>query len=171
MRTGAVSAAVAALALSVMSAQAQEGTGCAAFKWHIDREQTAFAGEGVPTVSAGAQLHGIMEAASLKLAKQEGMTFDVAPTHKPKNNPAFAGVFQTPPILVAGPYLVTISNDGWIDVVQGGRLLRQTAFSGAKGCHDVRKSVRFDLAQGPATVMITDAPQDTLKIDLLPPPP
>lgn len=162
---------LAAWALLAAPAFAQEGTGCSAFKWHIDREETAFAGEGLPTVNAGAQIPGVMEAVVLKLAGQDGMTFEIAPSHKPRNTPAYAGVFPIVPIQVDGPYNVTVSDEAWIDVVQNGKMLHQTGFTGAKGCHDVRKSVRFDLVHGPATILISDASSDTLKIEVLPPPP
>ena len=165
---------VSAAALLVhigLPAWAQEGSGCSGFKWHIDREQTAFAGEGLPTVNAGAQIPGVMEAVGLSLAKQEGMTFEVEPSHKPKNNPAYAGMFSIVPIQVPGPYNITISDEAWIDVIQGGKVLHQTGFTGSNGCHDVRKSVRFDLSNGPATILISDAVKDSLKIEVLPPPP
>ena len=173
MRTASLSLASAAavLFLAGLPALAQEGSGCSGFKWHIDREQTAFAGEGLPTVNAGAQIPGVMEAVGLSLAKQEGMTFAVEPSHKPKNNPAYAGVFPIVPIQVSGPYNVTISDEAWIDVIQDGKVLHQTGFTGGKGCRDVRKSVRFDIAKGPATILISDAVNESLKLEVLPPPP
>jgi hypothetical protein len=169
-RRGLAAAAGGALLFAVLPAWADESTGCSGFKWHIDREETAFAGDALPAVNAGAQIPGVMEAVLLHLAKQDGQTFEIPPSHRPKHNPAYAGVFSIVPIQVAGPYNVTISEEAWIDVIQGGKALRQTGFTGAQGCHDVRKSVRFDLAAGPATIMITDAANETLKIEVLPPP-
>ena len=156
------------LIATAVPALAQQGGGCSGFKWPIDREETAFAGEGIPSVDGSAQLPGMMEAATAKLATQQGLTFAVAPTHKPRNTPAYAGVFPIIPIAVPGPYQVTISDGAWIDVVQDGKLLKPTAFTDSKECHTVRKSVRFDLAKGPATVEISDAATDHLMIDVLP---
>ena len=53
-------------------------------------------------------------------------------------------------------------------MVQNGKMLKQSGFSGSHTCKAVRKSVRFNLDAGPATVEISDAPQDTVKIDVLP---
>ena len=171
MRFGLLLANILAAGLAPIAAQAAEPSGCDGFKWHIDREQTAFAGQGLPTISAGAEIPGVMEAVVLHLAKQDGQTFPVPPTHKPRHDPAFAGVFPMIFMQVPGPYNITISDAAWIDVVQDGKLVRQTGYTGATGCHDVRKSVQFQFAKGPATIMITDAATDTLKLEVLPPPP
>ena len=160
-------AALMALATSALA----QSDGCSGFKWPVDREQKAFAGEGVLLVDGGGQIPGIMEAVTIKLAKQEDLAFQVPPTHKPKSNPAYAGAFPMNPIAVPGPYQVTISDDAWIDVIQDGKLLKQTGFTGSHDCKTVRKSVRFDMAKGPATLMISDAARDNLKVDVLPPPP
>jgi hypothetical protein len=149
----------------------EKADGCSGFKWSVDRELTAFSGEGVLVVNSGGQIPGIMEAVSLRLAKQDDVHFEVPPSRKPKNNPAFAGVFPIVPVAVPGPYNVTVSDDAWIDVIQNGHVLRQTGFTGSHTCAAIHKSVRFDLEKGPATVMITDAAKDALKIDVLPPPP
>lgn len=165
-----VCSVVFALACTAAPVLAQEGSGCSAFKWHVDRETTAFAGDAQPDVSAGAQIPGVMEAVKLQLAKQDGQTFDIPPSRQPKHNPAYAGVFTVVPFQVAGPYIVTISDEAWIDVIQGGKILHQTGFTAAKDCPAVRKSVRFTLAAGPATIMVTDAANPILKLEVLPPP-
>ena len=95
-------------------------------------------------------------------AKQEGQDFPVPSTHKPRHDPAYAGVFPMIFMQVPGPYNITISDAAWIDVVQDGHIVKQTGFTGATGCHDVRKSVQFVFAKGPATIMVTETFSPTL---------
>ena len=154
----------------ILPAAAQSGGGCSGFKWHVDREEAAFAGEGIPTVNGGGQIPGIMEAVTVQLTAQDQLTYEVPPTHKPRSNPAYGGLFPITPIAVPGPYQVTVSDIAWIDVVQNGKSLKPIAFTDSKDCHSVRKSVRFDLAKGPATIEISDAAKQSIMLDVLPPP-
>lgn len=162
------------LALSILGAIAvahpawAQDADCSGFKWPVNRELTAFKGEGLPTVAGGGTLPGLVEAATLKLAPQDTVTYPVPPAHKPKHTPGFGGVFTLPPITSADVYQVTISGEAWIDVAQDGKLLKQVGFTGSHSCKAVRKSVRFSLATGPATVEISDAEAGSLKLEILP---
>ena len=50
-----------------------------------------------------------------------------------------------------------MSEEAWIDVAENGALVKSSDFSGQKDCPGVRKSVRFQLAAGSATVEISNA--------------
>lgn len=141
---------------------------CANFKWPINRELTAFKGDGLPVVASGAALPGLVEAAQLKLLPQDQVTYTMAPKRAPKHTPAYGGSFTLPPIASGDTYQVTISDDAWIEVAQNGAALKQTGFTGSHSCKAVHKSVRFSLATGPATVEISDSGLDSLKIEVLP---
>ena len=149
------------------AAFAQEAD-CADFKWSLNRELTAFKGDGLPVVASGTALLGLVEATQLKLLPQDQVTYTVAPKRAPKHTPAYGGSFTLPPIASADTYQVTISDDAWIEVVQNGTALKQTGFTGSHSCKAVHKSVRFSLATGPVTVEISDAGSDSLKIEVLP---
>lgn len=156
-----------AMALLAVPATAQEAD-CANFKWPLNRELTAFKGVGLPVVASGAALPGLVEAAQLKLLPQDQVTYAVAPKRTPKHTPAYGGSFTLPPIASADTYQVTISDDAWIEVVQDGKALKQTGFTGSHSCKAVHKSVRFPLATGSATIEISDSGSDSLKIEVLP---
>ena len=158
-----------ALAILVLAGPAcAQDADCTGFKWSLDRELTAFRNEGSPTVASGTPLPGLVEPARLQLLPQEQVTYPVPPAHKPRHTPGFGGSFPVPPIAAADTYQVTLSGDAWIDVVQNGKTLRQVGFTGSHSCKAVRKSVRFVLAAGPATVEISDAEADSLMIEVLP---
>ena len=53
-------------------------------------------------------------------------------------------------------------------MVENGKVLKQSGFTGSHTCKTVHKSVRFDLAPGPATVEISDAEADSLKLEVVP---
>ncbi len=148
-------------------AAAQDASGCAKFKWPVDRERSAFGTPGLQTVEGGKPLPGIMDPAIVKLKPIAEAGFVQPPGHKPKDG-TFGAVFKTPPIAVAGTYQITLSDEAWIDVLQDGHEVRSSAFSGQKDCPDVRKSVRFPLNQGQATVQISGSTSDSIKVDVLP---
>lgn len=149
-------------------ASAQDASGCTKFKWSIERERTAFAAPDLATVPTGQSLPPGGKAVALKLAPQDGVAFEKPPGKAAKVNPAFAAVLPMPTVASAGTYQVTLSDEAWIDVVQNGREVRSTAFSGQPNCPGVRKSVRFPLQAGPATIQISGAATDSLKLDVLP---
>ncbi len=162
----------AALALlaglaSVQAAGAQDASGCARFKWPVDRERSAFGTPGLQVVTEGKPLPGIMDPAIVQLKPVAEAVFERPPGRKPRDG-SFGAAIKTPPLAVAGVYQITISDNAWIDVIQNGREVRSSAFSAETGCPNVRKSVRFSLAAGQATVQISGAAADSIKLDLLP---
>ncbi|WP_155942507.1 hypothetical protein [Rhodomicrobium vannielii] len=61
-------------------------------------------------------------------------------------------------------YQVTLSKHAWIDVVQGDKSAETVAFTGRGECPIVRKSVRFELGEGPVTLMVVGSDVETVKI-------
>jgi hypothetical protein len=149
------------------SAWAQDAGGCAKFKWSIAREQSAFATAGLQAVAPGKPLPRIMDPAVVRLQPVAEVAFVQPPGHKPRDG-TFGGVFKLPPIAVAGTYQLTLSDDAWIDMLQGGHEVRSSAVSGVKDCPGIRKSVRFALQTGDASVQISGSPSDSMKVELLP---
>lgn len=103
------------------------------------------------------------------LKPQGEVAYTVKPARAPKSNPAH-GAEMTLPAGPGGAVQVTLSAEAWVDLVQGGKIVRSTAFSGRTGCPGVRKSVRFTLAPGPAAIAISDAADIALKLAILPVP-
>lgn len=159
-----VGALVAVLALAVAGpALAQTGTGCAAFKWPVAREQAALGAPDLPVLASGAAFPAIGQAAALSLVPEGSVAYTVKPARPPKVDPSFgAELTLTAPI--GGVVQVSLSDDAWIDVVQNGKTLRSIDFSGKPGCPGVRKSVRFAVAPGPLVLAISDAAEASLKL-------
>lgn len=149
------------------AAAAQGADGCARFKWSIERERAALATPGLQVVEGGKPLPGIMDPAVVKLAPVDGVAFQRPPGRKPAAA-TFGAVVMSPPLAVGGAYQITLSDDAWVDVIQDGRELRSTAVSAEPGCPGVRKSLRFTLAAGQATVQISGAAADSVRIDVVP---
>ncbi|MDX7949905.1 hypothetical protein P7D22_01780 [Lichenihabitans sp. Uapishka_5] len=163
----AVSLFASPLALLAGPVQAQDAD-CTSFKWPMNREMTAFKGEGLPSVASGATLPGVSEAVTLKLVPQDSVGYAVSPGRTPKHAPAYGGTFTLPPFAAADTYQVTLSDEAWVDVEQNGKTVKQSGFTGSHSCKVVHKSVRFPMAVGPATIEISDAASDTLKLEVLP---
>jgi hypothetical protein len=68
-----------------------------------------------------------------------------------------------------GELQISLSDEAWIDVVQDGKAVKLAGFSGMKTCPGIRKSVRFKLAAGPATIQLSGAKKETLKVAVLSP--
>ncbi len=164
---GSRTAILAGLLLTYGPALAQDTSGCAKFKWSIAREQSAFATPGLPSVEPGQPLPGIMDPAALKLQPVHDVAFLQPPGHKPHDG-TFGAVLKLPPIAVAGTYQVTLSDEAWIDMLQGGHEVRSSSFSGQPDCPGVRKSVRFPMQQGDATMQVSGSAANSIKMDFLP---
>jgi hypothetical protein len=158
--------AFACLVGLIGAARAQDSTGCEKFKWSVARERALFAAGPKPAASGATIAAGA--AYAVALAPSQSVVFAAAPERAPK--PGTFGATLSVAIDKPGAYQVTMSDEAWLDVVQAGAEVKSSAFSGQKDCPGVRKSVRFDLAAGPATVQISNAAAAAINVALEPAP-
>jgi hypothetical protein len=148
-------------------AQAQEGSGCNGFKWPLDRERAALVRADKASLSNGGALPYDV-AMTLELQPLSAAGLPKAPERAPKSPSAFAGHFALPAPAKAGAYRVTISSEGWVDVLDGGAYLHPIAFTGAKECEGARKSVKFDLPARPLALQFSGVPRDQISVIVSP---
>jgi hypothetical protein len=161
-----VKAAIIVLALAVAGpAFAQKPVGCDKFKWPLDKERATLTGTDLPKVASGDRVKWpIPFGMSVALVPFAEVKLPMPPERAPKSPTSFAGFVEVAAPAKAGPYKITLSSEGWIDVMQDGQAVKPTAFSGALGCDGIRKSVKFDLAARPLTVELSDIPSNAIGI-------
>jgi len=162
----------AALALIIFGAgaRADDAPGCKALAWPLDPERAAFASEKLESVGTGAARGAWKEQTfQLKLAPQESVGYAQPPgdRHPPKGK-SFGGTVSFDAPAHAERYYVTLSSEGWIDIVQHDVTIRSDAHTSAKECPGVRKSVRFPVGEFPTVLQVSGAPADTIKIGIRP---
>ncbi|QXX76563.1 hypothetical protein MHY1_p00085 (plasmid) [Methylovirgula sp. HY1] len=140
--------------LSIMPALAQEPVGCDKFKWPLAQERALLA-KPARIVSGAAMPHPLQTAVKLALMPFREAKLPVAPSHRPKLANFYAGFLQVAAVAKAGIYRITLSHPAWIDVIQSGRILKSSGFTGAAGCDGLAKSVTFDLAAAPFIIEIS----------------
>ncbi len=140
--------------LSPAFAHAVEPSGCDKFKWSIAHEQSALTAPQVLRLESGALL-AFDAAASVHLAPLSEAKLEMPPERAPKASSSYAGAIKLDAPGAAGTYKVTLSGEGWIDVIQDGRLVKPVAFSGALDCQGLRKSVKFPLEAKPLTIQLS----------------
>ncbi len=160
----ALAAAIAFASLFAAGAEAQEKDACAGFKWSVARERGWFAAP-APAASGAAIVVGRGYAVALQ--PTGSVAFRLPPERAPKAG-AFGATLEAADIGAPGPYQITLSDEAWIDVVQGDARLKSTAFSGQKDCPGVRKSVRFDLKAGALTIQVSNAASAILDLSIAP---
>jgi hypothetical protein len=148
------------------AAWAQDNAGCDKFKWSVARERAWFAA-GAKPVAAGAELGLADQGYAVALVPEESAGFVLPPERTPKPG-AFGGVLKISGLPKAGLYEITLSDEAWVDVVQNGASVKSSDFSGQKNCPGVRKSVRFPLAAGPATVQISNVASAAIQLAIAP---
>jgi hypothetical protein len=165
VRKGAARLAILlAIALAGPAAPSRaEVDGCASFDWPLTIEKEWFAVPGLPSYASGSTLSASPVAGfTLRLLPVKEVAFAVAP-EKPAES-GWGGIVLLPSPETPGLYQITLSDNVWIDVVQGGARLASLAHTGRKDCPSLRKSVRFEFGSGPATLQLSGAPGETLKI-------
>jgi len=146
-------------------ALAQEPVGCDKFKWPLDKERATLNGTDLPKIASGASVTFPIPFGTIVALKPfADAKLPAPPERVPKSPDTFAGFFQAPAPKQPGSYKITLSAEGWIDVMQSGNAMKSTAFSGALGCEGIRKSVKFDLAAAPFTVELTGIKADSIKL-------
>jgi hypothetical protein len=141
--------------------------GCESFKWPLDKERAAFDDAGLEKVASGAARGALKEQAfALALVPAKDAAFTVPPAKK--KDDGFAGLVTFAAPERPGLYQVTLSAEGWIDLVQDGKALGSADHSGVKNCPGLRKSVRFDVGGAPLALQISGAPGDSIKVAIRP---
>jgi hypothetical protein len=158
-------AAALMLALTGAGAQAQEKDACDHFKWSVARERGWFAGE-VKPAAAGATIV-VGQAYGVVLEPADSIVFRLPP-ERPLKPGGFGATLEVANIDRPGLYQITLSDEAWIDVIQGEAKLKSVGFTGQKDCPGLRKSVRFNLAAGPLSVQISDATRDAIGLAIAP---
>jgi hypothetical protein len=159
--------AAIALAAAPGLAQAQEGSGCDGFKWPLDRERAALVRTDKASLPNGGALP-YDAATTLELKPFSSAELPKAPERAPKSPSAFAGHFALAAPAKPGAYRITISSEGWVDVLDGGAYLHPIAFTGARDCEGARKSVKFDLPARPLALQFSGVPRDQISVIVSP---
>lgn len=148
-------------------AQAQEGSGCDGFKWPLDHERAALVRPDKASLPNGGALTYDV-AMTLELQPLSAAGLPKAPERAPKSPSAFAGHFTLAAPAKPGAYRLTISSEGWVDVLDGGAYLHPIAFTGSKGCDGARKSVKFDLPDRPLALQFSGVPKNQISVIVSP---
>ena len=163
--------ACAALVAGAAPSAAAPAVGCEGFLWPLATEIAWMKATDSETVATGASLPAPPndKAVALGLKPAAEVTLPATPTKTPKpgDDKTFAGVvtFENIP---QGHYQVTLSAHAWIDVVQNGKALEATGHTGSSDCQFVRKSVRFEVADGPVAVQIYGSAATSMKFTIRP---
>jgi hypothetical protein len=152
----------------VASAQARtaEADPCAGSDWPLDVELGWLKASGIETLQSGAKLPAVpSKAFAVALAPSAAVALPAPPSGKPDGETAqtYAGFVTLAEIPEAGLYQVSISAAGWIDVVQNDAVVATQAHTSMHGCPTLVKSLRFQLAKGPASVQFSSVPTRSLQ--------
>ncbi|MBN2447628.1 MAG: hypothetical protein JXO22_12920 [Phycisphaerae bacterium] len=145
------------------------GSGCAAFAWPLETEKAAFADASIETVAAGASRGTWKQQAFLfRLQPIDTVSFVAKPGGKAKSAGTYGGLLTFDAPEAAGTFQVTLSDGGWVDVVQNGTALKSAGHTGAKDCPGLRKSVRFAVDQAPVVLQVSGVAGDAIKVAITP---
>jgi hypothetical protein len=147
------------------TARAEEPSGCDKFKWPVDNDRTLLTSKGMPTMASGSSVVSLPPVAvKLALEPFAAAKLPLAPERAPRRPASFAGFIRVPAPAHGGTYKVSVSSDAWIDVVQNGRLVKSRAFTGARDCEGIRKSVKFDLKAEPFVVQLSNVASSSITL-------
>ncbi len=165
----ALAALIGAAGLGPLCAAPQDNPACGQFAWSIARELALFSDPNMETVLSGATLGSLPpNGVAVELQPHPTVDYALPPGREPKTEDSFGGVLTIANVPKAGAYLVTVSSEAWIDVIQNGRALASAAHTGKEGCPGVRKSLRFDLDAGPLTVQVSGVNAALIRLAILP---
>ncbi len=121
-------------------------------------------GKAIAVVSGSSLKSSLPVAVTVSLVPFADAKLPTAPERAPRLPTSFAGFLQIGAPGHDGTYKISLSSEAWIDVVQGGHLLKSVAFSGATGCAGIRKSVKFDLKAKPFTIQLSNVATNSIGV-------
>jgi hypothetical protein len=159
---------VVLLASSTPALAASTG-GCESFEFPLATELAWMTAPESDAATSGAKLDALpAKAIALTLVPTAQAKFEVPPTGKPKNKPeaSHAALVTVSGVSEPGIYQISLSGQGWVDLVQNGVALKSVAHTGKSDCEGLRKSVRFEVASGPFTIQLSDVPTAQIRMTI-----
>jgi hypothetical protein len=143
--------------------------GCEKFAWSLARERAWFAVSDKTSVTAGETLAAIPKGAFIiKLQPASQASFALPPERKSRSDQWFGGIIRFPAVERPGIYQVTLSEEGWIDVIQDDRYARSIGSSGRSDCIGIRKSVRLEIDRKPFVLQLSGVASDKIVVAISP---
>jgi hypothetical protein len=147
---------------------------CDAFKWDVRHERALFTSRPTDEKAGRAVASAPMILPNrlyrLQLTPQDQVAFARAPGgRKPHRNGAHAGLVRLR-ISAGGLYRIALSEHFWIDVVQAGKVVATTDFTGAPGCSTPHKILLYRLEPGDLLLQVSGwpSPQTELTVTRAP---
>lgn len=172
LKTLSALAACAVLLAASLDAGSASPDGCGDFLWPLETEIAWFDADTSEKSASGVSLAALPsdKAITLALEPMPEVKLAAKPTSTPKtdDDKKFGGFVIIEKFPAPGHYQVAISGSGWLDVVQNGATLESTAHTGSPKCDRLRKSVRFEIGEGPVSIQVSGSPSDSIKIAVRP---
>lgn len=156
------------LGISTITAGAAEPSGCAAFKWPIDRERANLTAPDKTQLASGQTLDALPTRAIVLALKPAAEASLPKPPERGSAPERFAGFVRIKQVGKAGTYTVALPAAAWIDAVQADRTLKPSGFSGATDCEGVRKLVRYEFGAGELLLQLSGISSETIALAILP---
>lgn len=141
---------------------------CAAFAWPLTKERIMLSRAPGARVASGSAVDvGPPTGFQLLLSPVSNVAFAQVPGKTADGGYGGVITLRRPP--ADGDYLVTLSDEGWIDVIQDDGALQSVAYSSAKNCPGMRQSVKFHLsARAPLVLQISGAKASSINVAVTP---
>ncbi len=157
----------ALVVLAPVAGLGAEQAPCSGFRWPVQTEMAWITSDDSQLLDTAAEIASpAPKAITLKMQPTKDAALPTKPGVKNQAIPpeSFSGWFKIASLPREGLYQVTLSQHAWIDMVQNDAPLPNAGFTGDPSCGIVRKSVRYKAGQGPVTVQISGAPNETIKV-------
>jgi hypothetical protein len=159
---------VLALLATTPAYAADEPSGCDKFKWDIQRERAALTATDHIKLASGGELAAPPSTAiALALRAPADAKLPTPPDRTPKEG-TFAGFATFKNVPKAGLYTISLSEGGWVDVIQDGHALKPKGFSGATDCNGIRKTMKYEIAASPFVLQISGTRENSILMAILP---
>ncbi|ADP72651.1 hypothetical protein Rvan_3471 [Rhodomicrobium vannielii ATCC 17100] len=163
----AKAAAFALTAFLLCSPAVAEDGPCDGFSWPMATELAWMQAADAVAVKSGGEIAALPAKAvalALPLTKDAALPTKSGIKEGALAPDSYSGFLTIKALPKKAVYQVTLSKHAWIDVVQGDKSAETVAFTGRGECPIVRKSVRFELGEGPVTLMVVGSDVETVKI-------
>jgi hypothetical protein len=145
------------------AALAQDSAGCDKFAWSLARERGWLTAAEKANITTGDTLKVLPTGAIvIALVPLNEVKFSLPPERKARTENGFGGAIAFPAPQQSGILQVALSEEAWIDIVQGGRYARSVGNTGRSDCPGVRKSVRFEVGNTPFVLQLSGAASNSI---------